>query len=122
MSPPSAIENRPFGPVQLFIKQFLSMHFLNDGHKRISLDVQREAVTVAWSVAGVAAGTVIRCRPILIARRTPTRGGSPFEGTYLPTCLRTDGRRSAQPVGSLVTKASWMGPLKVVSKAPGVVG
>jgi hypothetical protein len=80
-------------------------------------------VAVPGSVAGVAAGTVLRCRPNLIVRRTPTRGGRPpFEGTYLTTCLRTDGRRSAQPVGSLVTKASWLGPLKVVSKASGVVG
>jgi hypothetical protein len=51
------------------------------------------------------------------------RSQAPIEGAYLPSCSPTDGRSVAQPVGSLVTNASpEMPPLKVVSKAPGVVG
>lgn len=44
----------------------------------------------------------------------------PLEGTCLPSCSRTDGRSAAQLVGSFVTKAAPL--LKVVSKAPEVVG
>jgi hypothetical protein len=45
-------------------------------------------------------------------------------GACLPSCSRTDVRSAAQPVGSFVTNASTSSTplLKVVSKAPEVVG
>src|SRR5215208_1541971 len=105
-----------------------STHFLNSGHKRISLDGQGEVVAVPRRVAGVAAGTVIRCRPILLCRAYPDeRNQAPLQGGLIPSCLHTDGRSATHPVGSLVTKASpptnvSPPPLKVLSKAPRVVG
>src|SRR5918996_6119113 len=56
---------------------YLPAQFLNGGYKWILLDVQGEVVAVPRSVTGVAAGTVIQCRPSLIVGRTPTRGGRP---------------------------------------------
>src|SRR5215213_4022212 len=53
-------------------------------------------------------------------RAYPDERVRPLEGTYLPSCLRTDGRRAAQPVGSFVTNALRK-PSLVVSKAPGGV-
>src|SRR5215204_5437187 len=64
-----------------------STHFLNNGHKRISLDSQGEVVALTGSVAGVAAGTVIRCRSILVVGRTPTRGSRPSQGGLPPFLL-----------------------------------
>src|SRR5215204_3975467 len=47
---------------------------------------------------------------------------APLQGCLIPSsCSRTDGRSTAQPVGSFVTKASLLSP-KVVSNAPVVVG
>jgi hypothetical protein len=49
------------------------------------------------------------------------RRQAPSSEACLPSCSRTDGRSAAQPVGSFVTKAS-LALLKILSKAPGVVG
>ena len=73
------------------------------------------------SVAGVAAGTCIRRRPILVVELPRREEAGPLEGTCLPSCSRTDVRSVAQPVGSFVTKASLLSP-KVLSNAPVVVG
>jgi hypothetical protein len=62
-----------------------------------------------------------RSRPILNLGYSDERRQAPIEGTYLPSCLYTDGRSAAQLVGSFVTNASSK-PSKVVSKAPVVVG
>src|SRR5215212_6712974 len=58
------------------------------------------------------------------------RRQSSLRGAYLPSCSRINSRSAAQPVGSLITKASQASlnrqesapPLKVLSKAPRVVG
>src|SRR5215207_53219 len=70
-----------------FRRIYLPAHFLNGGHKRISLDGQGEVVVVPRSVAWIAAGTVIQCRPILIVERTLTRGGRHPRGCLPPFLL-----------------------------------
>src|SRR5215217_7033214 len=44
-------------------------------------------IDVPGSVAGVAAGTVIRCRPILVVERAPTREAGPHRGDLPPFLL-----------------------------------
>ena len=68
---------------------------------------------------------VIPCRRRALEKpawRTPPREGRHLRGACLPCCSQTDGRSAAQLVGSFVTNASLTAPLKVGSKAPGVVG
>ena len=80
------------------------------------------SVPVIVRVAGVAAGTIIRCRPSSLSSVPRREEAGILEDACLRSCSRTDGRSAAQPVGSFVTKASSAVPLKVVSKAPWVVG